>query len=183
MKWLKGIAVVLVVMVCTVTGCMMVYDLYPAKIPRSVVNYVGQEPNTILWPNIGTLKDYEMAAVSLNLTNQFDFQTQMNRDQLLFTDALKQVKINLSQAEAERAELIGTVSNPGWLLMLLLGTTGVGGYIAGYKKQRPEDYTEAEHQAAMAEEFLKRGIQYKTPTTVVPATPSANTPTFGPTVA
>ncbi len=47
--------------------------------------------------------------------------------------------------------MVGTLQNPGWLLSSLIALLPVGTYVAGYKTQRPEDYTEAEVKTLIAE--------------------------------
>jgi len=154
----KTIAISVLIIIILATGCQMINDLWPAQTPYIAQKYA--EVNKPVWDCIGELEKTRQAVISKHIEQQIDLKYQMEKDSAKYDLAIGQVNINLQQAKAERDTTIGSIDKPGWLIGLLLGTTGIGAYLVGYKTQRPEDYNEAEHQQAIV---AIKSEQTKTP--------------------
>ena len=160
---MKKLGIVLLVIVFIVAGCGMLADLYPAKVPHAAKEYVnnnqsssvlGEEPAAtpekpalLHYDSVGQLKELKDQAVVKHIEVQIDLKHWMEKDMALYSEAIAASNLNIQQAEAERAATIGTMEKPGWVLMALLGVTGLGAYFTGAKTQRPQDWNETEHQS------------------------------------
>jgi hypothetical protein len=131
-------------------GCTQLADLWPAKQPRDLLQYTDTDPNQVL-NTLGMVKELREVAVTKHIVQQLDYKHEMEKDKALYGRAIEQAELNITIAQNERSSMIGTLENPGWLLGALLGMTGVGAYLVGSRQQRPEDWTEAEHQEALAQ--------------------------------
>jgi hypothetical protein len=136
------------------SGCAMLYDQWPAKHPQDTKNYVGEDPNG-LYPTLGQLKDMREAAITKHILSQIDHKHEMEKDKASYGRAIEQANLYIASAVKERQEMIGTIQNPGWLMGALIGLTGVGAYMTGARKQRPEDWSPEEHEAAVEEAVVK----------------------------
>jgi hypothetical protein len=147
----KIILVTLTILIILASSCAMLYDKWPAKIPADNIGYLDKDPNTVgkPWPSLGELKDLKEEAVTHHILTQIDLKYAMEKDKAHYDRAIQQADMNIQIAEQERASTIGTIQNPGWLMGALIGLTGLGAYLTGARTQRPEDWTEAEHQEAI----------------------------------
>jgi hypothetical protein len=154
-NYLKIALIPIMFLILFSAGCSILFDLWPTPIPKDTAEYIDKEPNQIIWPSIGVLKEFGEQAITKNITKQLDLAYQMNVDKAKYDRAVQQANINIQNAESERKEMIGTIGNPGWLLGLLLGGTGFSAYLAGARKPRPEDWTDAEVKALLVEKGVK----------------------------
>jgi hypothetical protein len=138
---MRKTALFLMVMMVSVAGCSYLYDYWPAQIPTDTKNYAVFEPNGFYWPGIGTLKTLREECITKNILNQSDLAQKMSLDKALYERALGQANINITQAENERAQIVGTIQNPGWLLSFLLPATGA---FAGRAITKLTHYSESE---------------------------------------
>jgi hypothetical protein len=144
---MKNTVLILMVLIVSVAGCSYLYDLWPAQIPRDTKTYADVEPNQIGWAGIGKLKELREQCITKNIMVQSDLTQQMSLDKALYGRAIDQANINISQAEIERQQIVGTIQNPGWLLSFLL--PAVGG-LAGRAITKLTHYSEAELQTEIA---------------------------------
>jgi hypothetical protein len=153
-KWVITPVIVLCTSILLIaSGCQILYDWWPVKLPPDLATYTETGPNKG-WTNIGGLQKLKDKAVTKHVIEQLDLKSKMDNDKALYERAIEQANINIQQAIAERSAMIGTLESPGWLLGLGLGITGFGSYIYGFGKQRPLDYTKTEVQ-----ESVKKLIQ------------------------
>jgi hypothetical protein len=145
---MRNTALILMVLLVSVAGCSFLYDLWPAQIPKDVQTYSGIEPNDIGWPGIGKLKELREHCITKNIIIQSNLAQQMTLDKALYGRAIEQANINIQQAEEERAQIVGTIQNPGWLLSFLLPTVGA---LAGRSLTQLTHYSEAELQQKLSE--------------------------------
>jgi hypothetical protein len=145
---MRNAVLILMILVVSVAGCSALYDLWPAQIPKDVKTYSGVEPNSIGWSGIGKLKELREHCITKNIITQSDLSQQMSLDKALYGRAIEQANINIQQAEEERAQIVGTIQNPGWLLSFLLPTVGA---LAGRSLTQLTHYSEAELQQKLSE--------------------------------
>lgn len=149
----KNVLIVLVIVALAITGCTALYDMWPTKTPRDTTRYVGQDPNYAVdpvtgYPTLGRLKEIKEEVITKHIMTQMDYKHELEKDDVGYGRAIDRANFSIQQAEAERQNLVGTAQNPGLLLGALLATTGVGTYLIGTRKQRPEDYNEQEYEVA-----------------------------------
>lgn len=147
-KLLFIVAIALVI----IAGCNGMYDMWPTSAPEDLVEYSEADPNVVSkpWPTLGTVKNLREKAITKHIIAQIDLKHEMEKDTAKYGRAIEQADINITTAQEERAAMVGSIQNPGWLLGALLAATGAGAYFVGYRTQRPEDYNESEHQNAVA---------------------------------
>lgn len=156
---MRNTVLTLMVLVVSVAGCSFIYDFWPAQIPRDTKAYADNEPNKTIWPTIGTLKELREQCITKNIITQSDLSEKMSLDKALYGRAIAQANINIEQAEIERAQIVGTLQNPGWLLSFLLPATGA---LAGRAITKLTHYSEAELQTEIAK---TNGTATKSPAT------------------
>jgi hypothetical protein len=127
-------------------GCGTIYDYWPAQFPKDTKDYAGFEPNSWYYPSLGLLRQLREQCITKNITVQSDLAFQMNLDKALYARALDQANINIKAAEAERAQIVGTIQNPGWLLSFLLPAAGA---LAGRSITQLTHYSESELQTEL----------------------------------
>ena len=142
----KIISILTLSIVILVTGCQLVTNLYPAKTPYTALRYADPNRRPPLWESIDSLDTLRQNVIETHLGAQIDLKYEMEKDTSFYNLSLAQVNTNIQQATDDRQLTIGTLNNPGWLLGLIFGTTGLGAYVVGLKTARKEDWTEAEHQ-------------------------------------
>lgn len=154
---IKKLALVITVVLIISAGCSQLYDMWPARHPADTTSYLGKDPNETgkPWPTVGELKDMKEEAITKHILAQMDLKHEMEKDEAMYSRAIESATMNITSAERERQEMVGTLSNPGWLMGALIGVTGLGAYMTGARKQRPEDWTEAEHQEAVDKAVAK----------------------------
>ena len=145
---MKNVTLTLVIVLLSITGCTAIYDLWPAQIPKDTESYSGIEPNSIGWAGIGKLKNLREICITKNIITQSDLAQKMNLDKALYTRAIEQANINITNAELERNQIVGTLNNPGWLLSLLLPAAGV---FTGRAVTKLTHYSETELQNKIKE--------------------------------
>jgi hypothetical protein len=138
---MKKTALILMIFIVSIAGCSYVYDLWPAQIPKDAQVYSGFEPNSVAWTSIGTLKTIRDECITKNIIVQSGLAQQMNLDKLLYARAIDQANINIAEAQSERAQIVGTIQSPGWLLSFLLPAVGA---LAGRSITQLTHYSEAE---------------------------------------
>ena len=153
----KKILLGVVVLLLVITGCQLTGDMFwPVKKAAQAEIYAGEDPNKATGiQSLGAAKDTRQRVIVKHINKQLEAKHEMETDKANYEVAIEQVDINIGTAEAEKARMIGTIENPGWLTSLLLGGSGFGLYLAGAKKQRPEDKNPQEHQAAIKEAVEK----------------------------
>lgn len=145
----KSLLIVLAFIILIVSGCTILNDMWPMKANRASLNYADKDPNTPLLMTLGQAKELRSEVIHKHITTQLDLKYQVSLDKANH-DAAMEINQNIEVAEAERQKMIGTIENPGWLLMALLGVTGIGSYVYGARQQRPEDYNESEMEIEVA---------------------------------
>jgi len=140
------ICIVLVISILSISGCSLLYDLWPAKISKTSLEYTGREPNQISWlgKNVALAKELRAEASDVYITSQLDLEYRGNLNKEKYKLVTDFLDISIAQAELERMNTVGTLQQPGWLLSGLLSLLPVGSYLLGYRTQRPEDYNEDE---------------------------------------
>jgi len=131
-----------------IAGCSFFNDLWPAQIPKDTQNYSSIEPNQIGWQSIGKVKELREICITKNIITQTNLATQMSLDKSLYGRAIEQANFNITTAEAERSQIVGTLNNPGWLLSLLLPAAGI---LSGRALTQLTHYSETELQAKLKE--------------------------------
>jgi hypothetical protein len=144
---MRNTVLALMIILVSVAGCSFLYDLWPTKIPKDTKAYADNEPNKTIWPTIGTLKELREQCITKNIIVQSDLSEKMSLDKALYGRAIVQANINIEQAEIERAQIVGTLQNPGWLLSFLLPATGA---LAGRAITKLTHYSEEELQTEIA---------------------------------
>ena len=173
---MKTLGVVLVILLCALVGCSMVADMYPATIPSSMVDYLDIEPDQVGYPSVGKAARFKEAAITKHIVTQLDLESAMKKDEVTYEHALERTTFNISKARQEFKETIGTLDNPGWLLGLALGGTGLASYVTGLRTQRAGDRNPCEHEAdleaarareraaMMAETVIAKAVKVLSPT-------------------
>lgn len=137
------------VIICvSLAGCQALYDMWPCSIPRDTKNYTREEPNGFLWPTIAEAKELRENCITKNITTQIDLRAAMEKDSALYARAIDQANFNITTAENEREQIIGTLQNPGWLLSFLLPASGA---LAGRTITKLTHYSEEELQKKLAD--------------------------------
>jgi hypothetical protein len=134
-------------LVIIITGCSLFYDYYPATVSKDALGYVGKDPNSLGWQCVAKAKEVREEVLTKHVTAQLDYQHLISKDSALYDRAIEQTNINIQRAEAERAKVIGTIEQPGWLLGLLLPV--IGG-LGGRFLTTLTHYSEQEYQAGIA---------------------------------
>lgn len=150
MKIAKVLLMIVAIALLLASGCQLAYDMWPMGKSVALEDY-NQASTKGGLTVIATEKTEIEKAVIKHIKEQIGLKSEMELDKARYARAIEQANFNIEKAETDRQAMIGTIDNPGWLLGLVLGGTGFGAYFAGYRKQRPEDWTEKEHQ----EEILK----------------------------
>lgn len=145
---MKTLIITLTLVLIGLAGCTALYDLWPAQTPKDTMAYVNIEPNEIKWQSIGKLKEIREECITKNIVTQAMFLSRMQIDKLLYARAIDQANINITSAENERNQIVGTINNPGWLLSLLLP---IGGGFLGRAVTQLTHYSESELQSKIAE--------------------------------
>lgn len=143
---MKTTTLIVSTLLLTMAGCSFLYDMWPASIPKDTQNYSGIEPNLVGWQNIGKLKMFRESCITKNIITQTNLATQMSLDKALYGRAIEQANFNITTAEAERNQIVGTLNNPGWLLSLLLPAAGA---FTGRAITQLTHYSETELQAKL----------------------------------
>jgi hypothetical protein len=143
---------ILITLLAFMAGCSFINDLWPAQIPKDTRIYSNTEPNQIGWHCIGKLKELKEECITKNIVTQTNLATQMSLDKSLYSRAIEQANFNITTAEAERNQIVGTISNPGWLLSLILPAAGA---FVGRAATQLTHYSETELQAKLAEAVKK----------------------------
>jgi hypothetical protein len=146
------IPTIAVITLLLISGCQLLYDLWPAKMSKTSLVYTGHDPNkySFLNENVGLAKSIRSEASDIFISSQLnlEYRANLNKEKYkLVTDFLD---TSIQQAEQERMTMIGTLQQPGWLLSGLLSLLPVGSYLLGYRTQRPEDYNEQELQTEIS---------------------------------
>lgn len=156
-KILLGVAILLLV----ITGCQLTSDMFwPVRKTTQAKIYLGEDPNEAGgFESLGAAKDTHQAVIAKHIGEQLKAKHEMEKDKALYSLAIEQSNINIETAKAEKEAMIGTIEKPGWLTSILLGGSGFGLYLAGARKQRPEDKNPQEQEAAIKEavEKVKNG--------------------------
>jgi hypothetical protein len=149
----KAIPLIVIVTLLSVSGCQLLYDFWPAKVSKTSLEYTHRDPNRYSWINenvrLAKAVRAESSDVYISSQLELEYRANLNKERYkLVTDFLD---TSISQAESERSSMIGTLQQPGWMLAGLLSLLPVGTYLAGYRTQRPEDYTEIEVQKLLSD--------------------------------
>lgn len=148
----KVIVILTAFVLLFVSGCQLLYDLWPADISPLAVKYVGKDPNSInlLNSNIHTARNLRNEIIDTYTGEQLrlDYLANLNKEK--YQQVIGLLDQAISQAEQDRMAAIGTLQQPGWLLAGLLTLLPVGTYIAGWRTLWPSHYTEEEVQTAIA---------------------------------
>ena len=153
MDYKKAICLILIVTIMLVSGCQMLYDFWPARISKTAIEYTRHDPNefNLLNKTVAKAKELRSEASDVYITSQLELKYRADLDKEHYKLTADFLDMLIAQAEQERMSAIGTLQQPGWLLSGLLTMLPIGTYLAGYRTQRPEDYTEAEVQAIKEE--------------------------------
>ena len=151
---MKSWTLLIVLLVVGLAGCQGIYDLWPCKIQKNSVEYVGRDPNQVGWPSIDKAKDLKKEAILTHDERQMKFDYEVKLDKYKYTKAVEFLESGIVEASKDRDFVIGTLENPGLGLYALMGLAGFGAWFKGYQTQRPQDYSEEEFQA----ELKKRQI-------------------------
>ena len=139
----KNLLCVIGFILLLMSGCSILNDMWPTRIPKATINYLGLDPNTPQVQMLGTAKEMKSGAVDKHIKTQLELKYEVSVDKAGFDSAME-INSNIEVAEVERQKMIGTIENPGWLLSMLLGGSMLGLYSYGSRQQRPEDYNESE---------------------------------------
>ena len=145
--------IILTVIALMVGGCAMISRLSPAKVPKELTTYLDKDVVDTGWQSIGKLEDLRGEAVVKNIITQLDCKAIMEKDEVLYKVAIAQANINLQEARAEWGTAVGSVTNPGWLLSMLIGA---GGLLGGRIMTKLTHYSE-EEVAAIRKENNDKG--------------------------
>lgn len=153
MKMNKSIVCVFVFSLLIFAGCQVVGNLWPTPISKQALRYAGYEPNAVAFyeKNIGFAEEVKQTALEHYIETEQELLYKSNLNKEKYQLAVKYLDLSIQTAKTERETMIGTLQNPGWLLSSLIALLPVGTYVAGYKTQRPEDYTEAEMKTLLNE--------------------------------
>lgn len=146
------ISSIILISVALFTGCQFAYDFWPADISPLAAKYAGRDPNTIKWyqRNLHTANELKNQVVDVYIAENLKLQYLANLNKEKYQQVLGILDVSIKQAEADRQELLGTFTNPGWLLAGLLTLLPVGSYIAGWRTLWPGHYTQEEVNAEIA---------------------------------
>lgn len=151
MKKLGGALLVVLIVVAVVaiaTGCLS--QFWPTgQASKVAVNYAGRDPNNFKWPisTVGNLEKLQQDIEKSYLDNHTMLQAKLSIDEGTYTLAKNEIGVKVQVAKEQYQSVVGTYSQPGWGLTILLGLLGV----AGTKKYANATmYSEVEHQAAIA---------------------------------
>ncbi len=154
MSWKVFLSIVIIFAIGLGAGCSMINDFWPAKVSTQAIKFAHKDPNNSKYQwwasNIGTARELRNDVIDVYIGQQLLLQYQASLNKEKYQQALNFLDLSIKQAEAERTAAIGTLQNPGWLLTGLLTLLPVGSYLAGWKTQRPQDYTEQEVQDLIA---------------------------------
>lgn len=153
----RTVMAIVVVLLFVVAGCQLASDMFwPVKTAKEAEKYLGKAPEEIEdVQSLAEAKDTRQEVITHHVETQLDAKHVMEKDKAKYKIAIKQSSFNIEEAETEREIMIGTIEKPGWLTSILLGASGFGLYVAGARKQRPEDYNEGEFRAEVAVEVGK----------------------------
>jgi hypothetical protein len=153
MDWKKTIIIIFIVTLLLISGCQLLYDLWPAKISKTAFTYTGRDPNETcaLFQNVGLAKELRAEASDVYITSQLDLEYRANLNKEKYKLVTDFLDTSIAAAESERMSIVGTLQQPGWLLSGLLSLLPVGTFALGYRTQRPEDYNESEVQKLLTE--------------------------------
>lgn len=141
----KNLLLVIALILLVISGCAYLNNLWPTEANRAGLKYLDKDPNTPLLMTLGKVKELRSEIVQKHIVTQLGLKYQISLDKANHDSAME-IDRNIEVAEAERLKMIGTIENPGWLMSILLGASGLGLYFTGKREQRPEDYNEAEMQ-------------------------------------
>jgi hypothetical protein len=141
-----------VVSLLLISGCQLLYDLWPAKVSKTSLIYTGRDPNkySVLFENVGLAKNLRAEASDIYISSQLDLEYRANLNKEKYKLVIDFLDLSIQQADQERMTMIGTLAQPGWFLSGLLSLLPVGSYVLGYRTQRPEDYNEQEFQTEVS---------------------------------
>jgi hypothetical protein len=145
---MKNLLLIALITIVSLIGCSSIYDLWPTYVPASTKLYANKDQRPNKWPCISTLKRLREECITKNIITQTNLANQMYLDKALYGQAIEQANLNIQQAELERAQVIGTIQSPGWLLSFLL--PAVGG-LAGSTITKLTHYSEDELQQKLKE--------------------------------
>lgn len=142
-----------------VAGCQVVSNFYPTEISPTAAKYAGRDPNSIKWYDntLRTAKRIKEEAINKHIGEQLNLDFKMRMDQEKYQQALEIIDRDIAAAEAERDQLLGTLQNPGWLLMGLMTLLPIGSYVAGWRTLWPSHYTQQEVDAEIAKAKSQAG--------------------------
>ena len=149
MKNWKVFLLVVALVLLAVSGCSVLMDNWPVRKSRIAREYIGQDPNGCSVTTLAVEKEVRSRVVQKHILTQLELKHLISVDKAEH-DAAMEVDNNITIAEAERESMIGTIDKPGWLLGALISVTGIGAYFTGMRRQRPEDYNEAEMEVEVA---------------------------------
>lgn len=154
----KTICTIFIITLLLISGCSVVYDMWPCRISKTTAQYTHNDPNklNVFNSNVGKAKELRAESSDIYISSQLELEYRANLNKEKYKLVTDFLDTSIVQAEAERSAMIGTLNQPGWMLAGLLSLLPVGSYLYGASKPRPEDYTEAEVQKLLSE---------KTPTT------------------